>query len=156
MKALMMAGSALRRLARDRLALFFIVLLPVVIIAIIGITFGNAASERLPVGIADEGAGPLGNQLRGGGTPAPVPPHVGLSHRPAVERLQLGGQRDQQRLAVGRAHQLNPDRQPTVGEPGGHIDRRPAQQVPRPGHRACADHRAVGRQPTAMVEVGDP
>ncbi len=64
MKALMMAGSALRRLARDRLALFFLVLLPVVIIAVIGITFGDAASERLPVGIADEGAGPLGDQLR--------------------------------------------------------------------------------------------
>ena len=66
MKALMMAGSALRRLARDRLALFFLVLLPVVIIAVIGITFGDAASERLPVGIADEGAGPLGDQLRAG------------------------------------------------------------------------------------------
>ncbi|HEV3462923.1 MAG TPA: ABC transporter permease [Actinomycetota bacterium] len=66
MKALLMAGSAMRRLARDRLALFFIVLLPVVIIAIIGITFGDAASERLPVGIADEGAGPLGDDLRAG------------------------------------------------------------------------------------------
>jgi ABC-2 type transport system permease protein len=64
MKALLMAGSALRRLARDRLAVFFIVLLPVVIIAVIGITFGDAASERLPVGIADEGAGPLGQELR--------------------------------------------------------------------------------------------
>ena len=59
-----MAGSSLRRLARDRLAMFFIVLLPVVIIAIIGITFGDAASERLPVGIAGEGAGPLGDELR--------------------------------------------------------------------------------------------
>ena len=66
MKALLMAGSALRRLARDRLAMFFIVLLPVVIIAIIGITFGDAASERLPVGVADEGAGPLGQELRAG------------------------------------------------------------------------------------------
>jgi ABC-2 type transport system permease protein len=63
-KALIMAGSALRRLARDRLALFFLVLLPVVIIAIIGITFGDAASGRLPVGIADEGAGPVGDELR--------------------------------------------------------------------------------------------
>ena len=59
-----MAGSSLRRLASDRLAMFFIVLLPVVIIAIIGITFGDAASERLPVGIAGEGAGPLGDELR--------------------------------------------------------------------------------------------
>jgi len=63
-KALVMAGSALRRMARDRLALFFIVLLPVVIILIIGLTFGDAASNRLPVGVVDEGAGPLGGELR--------------------------------------------------------------------------------------------
>ena len=61
-----MAGSALRRLARDRLAMFFVVLLPVVIIAIIGITFGDAGSERVPVGVVDEGAGPLGADLRSG------------------------------------------------------------------------------------------
>jgi ABC-2 type transport system permease protein len=65
-KALVMAGSALRRLARDRLAMFFVVLLPAVVIAIIGITFGDAASQRLPVGVVDEGAGPLGAGLRGG------------------------------------------------------------------------------------------
>jgi ABC-2 type transport system permease protein len=72
MKALLMAGSALRRLARDRLAIFFIVLLPVVIIAVIGITFGDAASQRLPVGIADEGAGPLGEELRAGLAASPA------------------------------------------------------------------------------------
>jgi ABC-2 type transport system permease protein len=65
-KALVMAGSALRRLARDRLALFFIVLLPVVIILIIGLTFGDAASERLPVGVVDQDAGRLGSELRAG------------------------------------------------------------------------------------------
>lgn len=59
-----MAGSGLRRLARDRLALFFLVLLPVVIILIIGLAFGDAGSERLPVGVADEGAGRLGSELR--------------------------------------------------------------------------------------------
>ena len=61
-----MAGSTLRRLARDRLAMFFVILLPVVIIAIIGIAFGNAGSERLPVGIVDQGSGPLGADLRAG------------------------------------------------------------------------------------------
>jgi ABC-2 type transport system permease protein len=65
-KALVMAGSALRRLARDRLAMFFVILLPVVIIAIIGIAFGDAGSERLPVGVVDQGAGPLGADLRSG------------------------------------------------------------------------------------------
>jgi ABC-2 type transport system permease protein len=72
MKALVMAGSALRRLARDRLAVFFIVLLPVVIIAIIGITFGDAGSERLPVGIADKDAGPLGDELKAGLAASPA------------------------------------------------------------------------------------
>jgi ABC-2 type transport system permease protein len=62
-KPLAIVGTALRGLARDRLALFFIVLLPVVIILIIGITFGDAGSARLPVGILDQGAGPLGREL---------------------------------------------------------------------------------------------
>lgn len=61
-----MAGSGLRRLARDRLALFFLVLLPVVIILIVGLAFGDAGSERLPVGVAEEGAGRLGSELRAG------------------------------------------------------------------------------------------
>jgi ABC-2 type transport system permease protein len=58
-----MAGVTLRRLARDRLALFFIVLLPVVIILVIGVTFGDG-SDRLPVGVLDQGGGPLGAELR--------------------------------------------------------------------------------------------
>jgi ABC-2 type transport system permease protein len=57
-----MAGVTLRRLARDRLALFFIVLLPVVIILVIGVTFGDG-SDRLPVGVLDQGGGPLGAGL---------------------------------------------------------------------------------------------
>jgi len=64
MKALVMVGSSLRRLARDRLALFFIVLLPLLIILIIGVTFGDAGSTRVPVGIVDQGAGRLGGELR--------------------------------------------------------------------------------------------
>ena len=63
MKALAIVGTSLRALARDRLALFFIVLLPVVIILIIGITFGDAGSTRLPVGVVDQGAGPLGREV---------------------------------------------------------------------------------------------
>jgi len=59
-----MAGVTLRRLARDRLALFFVVLLPVVIILVIGITIGEGESDRLPVGVLDQGGGPLGAELR--------------------------------------------------------------------------------------------
>ena len=66
MKALVMVGSAMRGLARDRLALFFIVLLPLVIILLIGVAFGDAGSNRLPVGIVDLGAGRLGGELRAG------------------------------------------------------------------------------------------
>jgi ABC-2 type transport system permease protein len=59
-----MAGVTLRRLARDRLALFFVVLLPVVIILVIGITIGEGESDRLPVGVLDQGGGPLGAELQ--------------------------------------------------------------------------------------------
>ncbi|HEU4398295.1 MAG TPA: ABC transporter permease [Actinomycetota bacterium] len=61
---LAMAGVTLRRLARDRLALFFVVLLPVVIILVIGITVADSGSDRLPVGVLDLGAGPLGAELQ--------------------------------------------------------------------------------------------
>jgi ABC-2 type transport system permease protein len=63
MRPIAMAGVTLRRLARDRLALFFIVLLPVVIILVIGVTFGDG-SDRLPVGVVDQGGGPLGAELQ--------------------------------------------------------------------------------------------
>ena len=59
-----MAGVTLRRLARDRLALFFVVLLPVVIILVIGITIGEGESDRLPVGVLDQGGGALGAELQ--------------------------------------------------------------------------------------------
>ncbi len=64
MKILAIVGVTVRRLARDRIALFFVVLLPVVIILVIGITFGDAGPGRLPVGVVDQGAGPLGAELR--------------------------------------------------------------------------------------------
>jgi ABC-2 type transport system permease protein len=63
MKVLAMVGSTMRRLARDRLSLVFIVVLPVVIILIIGVTF-DGGSDRLPVGVVDLGAGRLGTELR--------------------------------------------------------------------------------------------
>jgi ABC-2 type transport system permease protein len=64
MKVLSMAGVTLLRLARDRLALFFVVLLPVVIILVVGLTFAEAGSERLPVGVLDQGGGPLSAELQ--------------------------------------------------------------------------------------------
>jgi ABC-2 type transport system permease protein len=85
MKALAMVGATMRRLARDRLALFFVVLLPVVIILIIGVTFGDAASTRLPVGVVDQGAGRFGAELRAALAASPA-----LDPRPYQDQDALG------------------------------------------------------------------
>lgn len=61
MIALAVAGNELRRLARDRTALFFMVLLPIVIILVIGATVSNAGSIRL--GVVATGSGPLADDL---------------------------------------------------------------------------------------------
>jgi ABC-2 type transport system permease protein len=55
MTALAVAGTALRRLARDRTALFFLVVLPVLIILIIGVSITDQAAFRIGVvgGAAD-------------------------------------------------------------------------------------------------------
>jgi len=61
-KALSIAGTDLRRLYRDRTALFFMLLLPVFIILLIGLAFGSQGS-RLRVGVVDPGTGPLSTEL---------------------------------------------------------------------------------------------
>jgi ABC-2 type transport system permease protein len=90
-KALLLAGSGLRRLARDRLALFFLVLLPVVIILIVGLAFGDAASPRLPVGVVDQGAGPLGGELRAALEASPALDARGYADADAVGRAVRRG-----------------------------------------------------------------
>ena len=52
-----------RRLSRDRTALFFIIVLPALIILIVGVGIGGATS-KLSVGVRNKGGGPLGVQLR--------------------------------------------------------------------------------------------
>lgn len=56
-----LAATALRRLARDRIALFFLVVLPVLIILVIGVAIGGFDAFR--VGVVDQGAGPAGREL---------------------------------------------------------------------------------------------
>src|ERR1700744_2406183 len=90
-------------------------------------------------------------QLRGR-VGALVPPRLGLLARPPADGLQFGGQRDQHALAVGRTHQLHADRQTFEGESRRNVDGRPAQHVPRPGHRARVDHGPVGAQAAQAVE----
>ena len=59
--ALALAGAELRRVTRDRTFLFFMVLLPVLIILLIGITISS--NEQIRVGVVDTGRGALSSSL---------------------------------------------------------------------------------------------
>lgn len=59
--ALAFSAVVLRVMARDRAALFFIVVLPVVVIVIIGTTFGEQG--RLELGLARTGDGPVAQRV---------------------------------------------------------------------------------------------
>jgi len=61
MKALTVAGAGIRRLLRDRTALFFMIVLPILIIVVIGTV--ATGGDRVRVGLADQGSGPLGTRL---------------------------------------------------------------------------------------------
>ncbi len=63
-KALAIAQANLVRTARDRQGLFFIVLLPIILILVLGITYGGQGSER--VGIADADGGAFARELAAG------------------------------------------------------------------------------------------
>lgn len=55
------AATTLRRVARDRTGLFFMVLLPLLIIVLVGSSVSEA--DRVAVGVVDEGGGPLATEL---------------------------------------------------------------------------------------------
>ncbi len=61
MKALAIAWANLVRATRDRQGLFFIVLLPMILIVVLGITYGGQGSAR--VGLTDADGGPLAREL---------------------------------------------------------------------------------------------
>jgi len=61
MSVLTIAVTTLRRIARDRTALFFIVALPVLVILLVGATIGDF--DRFEVGVIEQDAGPLSRQL---------------------------------------------------------------------------------------------
>jgi len=61
MKVLAIAGVNITRLLRDRLGLFFIVLLPFIIILVMGAAFGGSFNPLL--GVIEEGGGTLGADL---------------------------------------------------------------------------------------------
>ncbi len=61
MSALTILSVGLRRIMRDRTALFFMIVLPIAVILIIGATVRGFSTFR--VGVVNEGAGPSGTQL---------------------------------------------------------------------------------------------
>jgi ABC-2 type transport system permease protein len=72
MTALAIARAAFVRIGRDRTALFFIVVLPVAVIVIVGATVRGFSTFR--VGVLDQGAGRAGHQLT-----------VALEHAPDLQ-----------------------------------------------------------------------
>jgi ABC-2 type transport system permease protein len=62
-KVLAIAGSSLRRLSRDRMALFFMLGLPVAIILLVGSATAQFDADAIPVGVVNEDSGPLSNGL---------------------------------------------------------------------------------------------
>lgn len=61
MKALSIAGVNLRRMFRDRTNIFFVFVFPMLLILILGATFGGSFTPRL--GVVARNSGPLGQQL---------------------------------------------------------------------------------------------
>jgi ABC-2 type transport system permease protein len=61
MKVLAIIQANLLRASRDRNALFFSVLLPIILILVLGLTYGSQASAR--VGLLDQDGGPVAAQL---------------------------------------------------------------------------------------------
>lgn len=55
------AATSLRRVVRDRTGLFFMVVLPVLVIVLVGSTM--AAEDGIAIGVIDEGRGPLAAEL---------------------------------------------------------------------------------------------
>jgi ABC-2 type transport system permease protein len=64
MKVLAIAWANLVRLQRDRLGLFFIVLLPIILVLVLGLQFGSSFSPRIAVHAVQPGA--LGEELIAG------------------------------------------------------------------------------------------
>lgn len=60
--ALVLAGTNLRRMARDRSTLFFTVLFPLAIILVIGLSIGGVQGPP-PIGLHDASDGPLSREL---------------------------------------------------------------------------------------------
>jgi len=63
MKVLVIAGTSIRRLLRDRSNIFFVFLMPLLLILILGAAFGGSGDSR--IGFVAVGGGELAKDLRG-------------------------------------------------------------------------------------------
>ena len=61
MKALVIARTGMLRTIRDRTSLFFIVVLPLILIVVLGMTYGGTSTAR--IGVSGAGGGPLAGDL---------------------------------------------------------------------------------------------
>lgn len=61
MKALVIAGTNLRRMFRERSTIFFVIVLPLLIVLLLGSAFGSGFTPL--VGVVTASAGPLGEEL---------------------------------------------------------------------------------------------
>lgn len=63
MKAVHIAANSMRRFLRDRTAVFFTIVLPVMIIFVVGNATSGFDDPVIPLGVVDEGGGALGAEL---------------------------------------------------------------------------------------------
>ena len=60
-QALSIAAVNAKRLGRDRIGLFFLFVFPIILILLLGVTFGSGFTPRL--GVVSEDSGELGAEL---------------------------------------------------------------------------------------------
>jgi ABC-2 type transport system permease protein len=60
-KAVVIARTQMVRSLRDRMSLFFVLVLPMILIVVLGMTYGGMSTAR--IGLADEDGGPLASNL---------------------------------------------------------------------------------------------
>jgi ABC-2 type transport system permease protein len=70
-KAFAIARTQMLRSFRDRMSLFFVLVLPMILIVVLGMTYGGMSTAR--VGLADEDRGPLAGDLADGVATASIP-----------------------------------------------------------------------------------
>jgi ABC-2 type transport system permease protein len=92
MTLLTIAGTTLRRLTRDRTGLFFLVLLPVLVILLIGVTVDTGGELRL--GVVADRPGPLATELVDGLADAPATATVAFADEAAARTALRRGELD--------------------------------------------------------------